>query len=267
MAVTTTSTSGYAPVNGLQMYYEMHGFGQPTVLIHGAFSAIGTSFGAVLPTLAAGRQVIGVELQGHGRTADVDRPFNLGQFADDVAALLEHLGVQQADVVGYSIGAAVAIELGLRHPRLVRKLVLISGSYNRAGLHPGLLEGIEMLQPEMMVGSPWHDEYLRIAPHPEAFPLLVDKIKALDRNLPDIPEATMRTIEAPLLLIVGDSDIVRPEHAVEMFRLYGGGVAGDNVGLPKSQLAILPGTTHVTIVSRGEWLSSMIAEFLDKAQP
>jgi pimeloyl-ACP methyl ester carboxylesterase len=259
------STGHYAPVNGLQMYYEIHGSGQPLVLIHGAFSAIGSSFGQVLPALAQSRQVIAVELQAHGHTADIDRPLSMEQMADDVAALLRYLQIEQADVFGYSIGAGVALHSALRHPQLVRKLVLASVTYSNAGFHPGLLAGIEQIQPEMMMGTPWQQEYAQIAPHPEDFPKLVEKIKYLDLHVRDLSTDEVKSIAAPMLLIIGDSDIIRPEHAVEMFRLLGGGVSGDSVGMPKSQLAILPGTSHVTLVDRAELLLPMVTAFLDKA--
>ncbi|MGA7733312.1 MAG: alpha/beta hydrolase [Chloroflexia bacterium] len=257
----------YAPVNGLQMYYEVHGEGQPLVLLHGAFSAIGTSFGKVLPGLASSRQVIGVELQAHGRTADIDRPLSLEQMADDVAALLQHLKIESADLFGYSMGAAVALHVAIRHPRVVRKLVFASATYNLAGVHPGLMEGLGEMTPEMMFGSPWHDEYLRIAPDPDHFATLFAKKTQMDRGIEDVPAETVAAIKAPILIVIGDSDLVRPEHAVEMFRLLGGGVFGDMVPLPNSQLAILPGTTHVTLLGRADWLVSMVTEFLDAPMP
>ncbi len=257
----------YAPINGLQMYYEIHGTGQPLVLLHGAFSAIGTSFGKILPGLAKTRQVIAVELQGHGHTADIDRPMTLEQNADDVAALLQYLKIDKADLFGYSMGAAVALHFALRHPNALRKLVFMSATFNLAGVHPGLMEGLGEMKPEQMIGSPFHDEYMRIAPHPEHFNRLFAKKTAMDRQTKDIPAEAIRAIQAPTLLIIGDSDLVRPEHAVEMFRLLGGGVFGDVAGLPKSQLAVLPGTTHVSIASRADWLVPMITEFLDKPMP
>lgn len=254
----------YVNVNGLDMYYEMHGEGQPLVLLHGAFSAIGTSFGKILPGLATSRQVIAFELQGHGHTADIDRPLSGEGMADDVAAALQALDIQQADVFGYSMGSDVALHLVIRHPDLVRKLVLASATYTLSGVHPGLMEGLSEMKPEMMFGSPWHEEYLRIAPRPEDFNRLFAKKTEMDRQLQDIPAEAIRAIKAPTLLIIGDSDLVRPEHAVEMFRLLGGGVFGDTpAGLPNSQLAVLPGTSHVTIVDRADWLVSMIDAFLD----
>jgi len=263
----TQVESGYAPVNGLEMYYEIHGSGRPLVLLHGALSAIGTSFGQVLPELAKTRQVIAVELQAHGHTADVDRPLTVEQLAEDTAALLRHLGIGQADLFGYSLGAAVALQVALQHPELVRKLVVMSLTYNRDGFHPGLLEGIDNLKPEDLDGSPFQREYASIAPNPDDWPTLISKNKQLDHEFPGWPAEAVRSLQAPTLLVIGDSDIVRPEHAVEIFRLLGGGVAGDVAGLPRSQLAILPGTTHITVAYRGEWLASMINEFLDAPAP
>ncbi len=262
------STHGYASVNGLRMYYEIHGKGQPLVLLHGAFSAIGTSFAKILPGLAKTRQVIAFELQAHGRTADIDRPLSLEGMADDVAAALPQLGIEQADIFGFSMGAGVALHLVIRHPEVVRKLVLASVTYTMSGIHPGLMDGLAEMKPEMMFGSPWHDEYTRIAPHPENFTTLFAKKTQMDRQTKDFPAETIRSIKAPTLLVIGDSDLVRPEHAVEMFRLLGGGVFGDTpAGLPNSQLAVLPGTSHVTVVDRVDWLVSMIEAFLDTPMP
>ena len=260
--------TGYAPVHGLEMYYEIHGTGQPLVLLHGAFSAIGTSFGALLPELARTRQVIAFELQAHGRTADIDRPLSIEQMADDVAAALRHLGIESADIFGYSMGASVALHVVIRHPDAVRKLVLASVSYTLSGIHSGLMEGLAEMKPEMMFGSPWHEEYMQIAPHPENFATLFAKKTEMDRGIQDIPAETIQAIQSPTLLIIGDSDLVRPEHAVEMFRLLGGGVFGDTpAGLPDSQLAILPGTSHVTVVDQADLLLSMIPAFLDAPMP
>jgi pimeloyl-ACP methyl ester carboxylesterase len=263
METTGEFTSGYVPVNGLNMYYEIHGTGQPLVLLHGAFSAIGTSFGALLPGLARSRQVIGLELQAHGRTADIDRPLSLEQMADDTAAALQHLGIEQADLFGYSMGAAVALHVVIRHPDVVRKLVFMSATFNMGGIHPGLMEGLGEMKPEMMFGSPWHDEYVRLAPDPDHFAAFFAKKTEMDRNTKDVPAEAVAAIKAPTLILIGDSDLVRPEHAVEMFRLLGGGVFGDVAGLPDSQLAILPGTTHVSIASRADLLLAIIPPFLD----
>jgi pimeloyl-ACP methyl ester carboxylesterase len=261
--MTTSMSTGYAPVNGLQMYYEVHGTGVPLVLLHGALSATGTSFGPMVAELAKTRQVIAIEQQGHGHTADIDRPLSIAQMADDTAGLLAHLGIRNADVFGYSLGAGVAFDLAARYPELVRKQVLLSVSFNRSGFHPGLLEGIDMMTPDALAGSPFEAEYLEIAPNPADWATLVKKIVALDREVPDTAPDAVAAVTAPALLIIGDSDIITPEHIVEMFRLLGGGVMGDAVGLPKSQLAIIPGATHVSVVSKTDALMAIIPPFLD----
>jgi pimeloyl-ACP methyl ester carboxylesterase len=265
---STPVESGYVPVNGLEMYYEIHGSGRPLVLLHGNLSTISTSFGKVLPRLASTRRIIAVEQQGHGHTADIDRPFSIEQWAQDTTALLRHLGIEQADFFGYSSGGAVALEIALRSPAQVRKLIWAGGtSYRRDGLYPELLKASEAMKPEDLDGSPFQQEYASIAPHPEHWHRLVAKITDLDRVTLGWPRDAIQSVRAPTLLIIGDSDIVRPEHVVEMFRLLGGGVVGDLVGLPRSQLAVLPGTTHVTLADRAQWLTSMITEFLDAPMP
>jgi pimeloyl-ACP methyl ester carboxylesterase len=265
---STSVESGYVPVNGLEMYYEMHGSGRSLVVLHGNLSTISTSFGKVLPRLASTRRIIAVEQQGHGHTADIDRPFSIGQWAQDTTLLLRHLGIEQTDFFGYSSGGAVALQIALRSPALVRKLVWAGGtSYRRDGLYPELLKASEAMQPEDLDGSPFQQAYESCAPHPEQWHRLVAKIADLDRANFGWPREAMASVKAPTLLIIGDSDIVRPEHVVEMFRLLGGGVVGDLVGLPRSQLAVLPGTTHLTLADRDEWLASMITQFLDAPMP
>lgn len=260
--------SGYAPVHGLQMYFEIYGSGRPLVLLHGNLSTIGTSFGNMLPALAAARRVIAVEQQGHGHTMDIDRPFSIGQWAEDTSALLNHLKIEQADFFGYSSGGAVALEIALRSPALVRKLVWAGGtSYRRDGLYPEFLTAGTDMKPEDLDGSPFQQAYTHVAPHPEHWHQLVAKTADLDRSLVGWPSEIIASLKPPAMLIIGDSDIVRPEHVMEMFRLLGGGVAGDLVGLPRSQLAVLPGTTHVALVDRAQWLTSMVLAFLDGPMP
>jgi pimeloyl-ACP methyl ester carboxylesterase len=261
----------YAEVNGLRMYYEIHGTGRPLVLLHGAYMTI-EAMGEILPRLAETRQVIAVELQGHGRTADVDRELSYEAMADDVAALLRHLGIEEADVFGFSMGGGVALQVAIRHPEVVRKLVVASASHASDHMHAELLEMIPSITPEAFAGSPIEEAYLRTAPNPEDFPTLVAKLKRLDMEPFAWPPEDIRGIAAPTLLIVGDSDAIHPEHAVELFRLLGGGVMGDLAGLPKSRLAVLPGTTHFIppgsgVLDRADWLHSMIGEFLDAPVP
>jgi pimeloyl-ACP methyl ester carboxylesterase len=268
MNTQTTTKSGYASVNGLEMYYEIHGTGQPLVLLHGAFSATETSFGELIPSLAKTRQVISLEQQGHGHTADIDRPLTVEQMADDTAAALRQLGIENADFFGYSMGGGIALQLAIQYPDLVHKLVIASVAYNTDGFHPGHFDGMGAMQAEMLVGTPWHEEYLRIAPNPDDFPTLFAKVMEMTANhTPSFSAESIQQIKAPLLFIIGDSDIVRPEHAVELFRLLGGGVNGDVVGMPNSQLAVLPGTSHTMVPAQADLLAPMLTAFLDSPMP
>ena len=264
---STPDQTGYLPVNGLQMYYEIHGTGRPLVLLHGGLSAIEVDFSKVLPSVAETRQVIGIEQQAHGHTPDIDRPLIFEQMADDTAALLRHLKIEQADFFGFSDGGNVALGIAIRHPDLVRTFVVAGTNYNNDGLYSEVIAGIETLEPEDLAGSPFQEAYARIAPSPERWRTLVAKIKQQTLEFAGWPREAMRAIQAPALVVIGDADIVRPEHAAEMLRLLGGGVAGDVVGLPRSRLAVLPGTTHTTLMSRADWLLSMIREFLDAPTP
>jgi len=253
----------YAMVNGLRMYYEVRGRGGiPLVLMHGAFSNIATDFGKMIPTLAKNRMVIAIEAQGHGHTPDTDSALTYESMADRVAELLRQLRITRADFMGYSMGGGTAMYLAVRHPTLVRKFVYIGGaSYNPDGFYPQLMEGEAKMTAKDLAGTPWQKAYARIAPNPQDWPKLVEKIKQLDLNWKGLPDADLRAIKSPALLVVGDADVVKPEHVVQMLRLLGGGVPGDIVGLPRSQLAILPGTTHVTIITRTDWLLSMVTPF------
>jgi pimeloyl-ACP methyl ester carboxylesterase len=268
---TTNAQSGYAPVNDLSMYYEVHGSGPPLILLHGAYMTV-DMMGPLLSGLARTRQVIAPEQQGHGRTADVDRPITYEQMADDTAALLGHLEVDNADVVGYSMGGGIALQLALRHPALVRKLVVASASFRLDGMHAQALEMFPSITPELFAGSPIEEAYLRTAPNPGDFPKLVEKLTTLDSTPFAWPEEDIRAIAAPTLIVLGDSDGIRLEHAVELFRLRGGGVMGDLAGMPRSQLAVLPGTSHFVppgsgLLDRAEWLLAMIPPFLDAPTP
>jgi pimeloyl-ACP methyl ester carboxylesterase len=248
----------YAPVNGTDIYYEVHGgrtSGIPLVLLHGSLSTIDTSFGAVLPALAATRAVIAAEFRGHGHSPKGDRPLTHAQLADDTIELLRHLGIDQADLFGYSLGSAIAVETVLRQPALVRKLALASVCYHIDGFVPGVLDGIDTLDPADLAGTPWHQAYLATAPDADDWPSLVADTLQLDRNFTGWPAATIQSISAPTLIINGDADIVRPEHAIEMFRLLG----------PTAQVAVLPGTTHEGLVDRADLLLPIVTSFVDAA--
>ena len=270
MASTSVQT-GYAPVDDLRMYYEIHGSGRPLLLLHGAYQTIDT-IGPLLPGLAQTHKVIAFELQGHGRTADVDRPLSYERMADDTAAALRHLESERLDVLGYSLGGAVALLLAIRHPDLVRKLVVASTCFSTDGVYQEALDMFPTITPELFAGSPMEAEYLRLAPNPDDFPKLVEKITALDANSWGIAEDDLRGIAAPTMIVAGDSDIARHEHLIEFFRLRGGGVMGDLSGMPASQLAILPGTSHFIppghgLLDRSDWLLAMLPQFLDGPLP
>lgn len=188
----TEKTQGkYASVNGLNMYYEIHGTGRPLVLLHGALTTIDTSFGKVLPSLAKTRQVIAIEQQAHGRTADIDRPLSYEHMADDPAALLRHLKIEGAEIFGYSMGSGIALQIAIRHPDLIRKLALAAANYNREGYHPGIFEGIEKLKPEDLAGSPWQKAYAKTAPNPEHWrkSMLRDSKAFSGFSVNDVPKA------------------------------------------------------------------------------
>jgi pimeloyl-ACP methyl ester carboxylesterase len=248
--------SGYAPVNDLQMYYEIRGNASadqvPLVLLHGGGSTIKTSFADTVDLFAKSRQVIAVEQQGHGHTADIaDRPFTFEQSADDTAALLQFLKIDRADFAGYSNGGTIALHIAIRHPQIVRKIVSISGMYKRDACDQQFWEGFKHASVANMPAE-LKEAYRQTAPHPEQLQSFHDKSVQRMIDFKDIPDEQMRSIAAPALVIVGDADIVRPEHAVAMFRI-----------LPHAQLAILPGTDHMAIVHRSDWLVSMISAFLD----
>ena len=268
---TTDPQTGYAPVNGLEMYYETLGDGRPLVLLHGAYMTIDL-MGPLLPGLAESRQVVAVEQQGHGRTADVDRPITYEQMAEDTAALMRHLDLADADVLGYSMGGGIALELAIRHPDLVRRLVVASASYASDAMHPEALAMFPSITPELFAATPIEEAYLRLAPDPGGFPKLVEKMKELDTTDFALAEDDVRGIAAPTLIVLGDSDGVRLEHAVRFFKLLGGGVMGDLSGMPKSQLAVLPATAHFVppgfgLLDRSDWLLAMIPPFLDAPAP
>jgi len=261
----------YAPVNDLNLYYEVHGEGPPLILLHGAYMTA-EMMAPLTEGLAGTRQVIVPEMQAHGRTGDIDRPLTYEQMADDTAALIGRLGLEQADVVGYSMGGGAALQLAIRHPALVRRLVVISAGFRYDAMPPEAIAMFPSITPEMFAGSPMETEHQRLSPDPEGFPKLVEKLKTLDTTDFAWPEEEIRGISAPTLIVLGDSDGVRLEHAVEFFKLRGGGVMGDLSGLPESQLAVLPGTTHFVppgsgVLDRAEWLRAMIPPFLDPPAP
>ena len=255
--------TGYAQVNGIKMYYEVHGTGKPLVLLHGAFNSITTAFGQIIPALSKTRQVIAVELQGHGRTQDIDRPFSFESMADDVAALLKFLKTDSADIFGYSMGGGVAQQVAIRHPALVRRLIITSSVYKYEGWSPETRAILPMLTPEMFEPTPIKQEYDKLAPDPKHWKEFINKMKKFVTTTYDFGAERIKAIKSPTLIIIGDGDGVLPEHAVDMYRLRGGSYMVDFGPIHAAQLAILPGSSHISVMMQTDWLVSMVVPFLD----
>jgi pimeloyl-ACP methyl ester carboxylesterase len=255
----------YAEVNGINLYFETHGAGRPLVLLHGGLGS-GEMFGASLPAFAENHQVILVDLQGHGRTADVDRPFDYALMADDVAALIDHLGLDRPDVVGFSLGGGVGLHLASRHPGKVGRLVATSAGIRRTAFYPDLLEQqaqVNAAAVEFMKETPMYELYQRVAPRPEDFPRLLDKIgEAMQRDFDFTDE--VRGLQVPTLIMGADADMVPPSHFAEIFALLDGGQRDGGwmrEGRPKGghALAILPGTTHYDIIDSPLFATTALA--------
>ena len=259
-------TTGYASVNGLRMYYEMQGSGQPLILLHGGVGAT-QMFNELLKMLADGRQTVAVDLQGHGRTADIDRPLRYELMAEDIAGLIAHLELGTVDVLGYSLGGGVALRFAIQHPALVRKLVLVSTPCKREGWYPEVLAAMSSSGPgsaEAMKTTPMYEMYSRLAPKVEDWPVLHTKLGEMLRRDYDW-SAAVANMKVPTMLALGDADSVSTAHAVEFFGLLGGGkkdAGWDRSGMSKSRLAILPGVTHYDIFT-SPTLASIVRRFLD----
>ena len=263
---STTTIGQYAEVNGINLYYEIHGTGRPTVLLHGGLGAI-EMFGASLQAFAEGRQVIALDLQGHGRTVDIDRPLDVRFMADDVAALIEYLDLDRPDIVGFSLGGGVALQTAIRHPQLVGKIVVISTPFRRNAFYPEILAQQAFVSGQMaeaMKPTPMYQLYAAIAPNVDDFPKLLDKIGEAMKVDFDFSKE-IAALKTTTMVVAADADIFPPAHAVEMFELLGGGLRDggwDGSGKPKSRLAILPGLTHYTIFTDPALVATVIP-FLD----
>ena len=268
MAATTLPETGLAPVNGIELAYQIHGSGKPLVLIHGGFGSV-EMFGPNVAALAAGRQVIGVDLQSHGRTPAVDRPMRFETMADDIAALIRYLGHDQADVLGFSLGGGVALRTAIQHPESVRRLIAVSAPIKRSGWHPEMVAGFDHMGPEVaepMKQTPMYQVYREVAPRVEDWPTLAAQLTALLKLDYDW-SAEVKGLPMPVLIVVGDADGLPPSHAVEFFELLGGGkrdAVWDRTGMTKHALAILPRVTHydMNVVPA---LAATVASFLDEA--
>jgi len=257
--------TGYAPVNGLKMYYEIRGQGEPVVLLHGAFMAISNNFhwAEWIGELSKTRKVIAIEMQGHGRTADTGRDFTYDNLADDVAALLDYLKIPSADVIGYSLGGGVAMNCAIRHPDKVRKVVSISAVFRQNGWTKEGLDAFPNLTAEAFKGTPIEADYKRLSPTPNEFPNFVKRVLSVDLKPHDFGADKLKATKAPMFFIHGDADGVRLDYIAEAFRLKGGEVHGDMRPRSASRLAILPDTTHVTLMNRRQTIVPMVNDFLD----
>ena len=269
MTNTTTPANsepvtGYVPVNGLDMYYEIHGSeGTPLLLLHGGLFNIDLQFGQVLPELAKNRRVIAVDFQAHGRTNDIDRPLTCAHLASDVEGVLEHLGISNADVFGFSVGGGVALHLAINSPELVRKVIVSSASYHPDGDRGENADAVDALTVDMIAGTPMEQDYMAKSPHPDRLQILLDKLAKIDEGFTGWSDDQIRNITAPTLITVGDCDMVKLDHAVNFLRLRGGDVNGDFVGVPQSQLAVFPGTTHFFGMARTNLVLDVVTTFLD----
>jgi pimeloyl-ACP methyl ester carboxylesterase len=258
----------YAEVNGIRLYFETHGAGRPVILLHGGLGS-GEMFGPVLPGLSERHQVIAVDLQGHGRTADIDRPLDIRLMADDIAALIDHLGLDRPDVVGYSLGGGVALQTAARHPAKVGRLVAASAHIRSDAIYPEMRaqQGqVNAAAAEFMKDTPMYQLYQRVAPHPEDFPQLLDKIGEAMAQPFDFTD-DVRGLQVPALIVAADADMAPPSHYVEVFALLDGGLRDGGwmgEGRPKGHhaLAILPGLTHYNIFSSPLFAAVTLA-FLD----
>ena len=262
----STPVGDRVAVNGMEMYYEVSGSGDPLVVLHGAYMNI-PAMGEIIPRLAETHTVYALEFQGHGRTNDIDRPITYPNLADDVADFMDAVGLEKADVFGYSMGAAAALKLAIDHPEKVDQLIVASVSYDMAGSQPEFLQMIPTMVPEMFVGTPMEDAWKELAPNPDGFRPFVERMIALEHE-PMAWEADVKALKTPTLIIAGDADMMELDHLVSLFHLLGGGDPGD-MGKPlsASRLAILPATAHTAVIDQVDLLLGFINPFLAGETP
>ncbi|MDM1295653.1 alpha/beta hydrolase [Sphingobacterium sp. N143] len=253
------SNSGYAPVNGINIYYEVHGEGQPIILLHGAFMTIGTNWGQLIPELSKTRKVIAIELQGHGHTAFSVRKFDHTTFAKDVDALMGYLNVESSDIVGYSFGASIAYKFAILYPKRLKKLVIISGVYKSTGWLPQINDAFKGMKPEFFTNSPMQVAYDAVAPDTTKWASFLKQMIALAGKSFDFGDANISKIAAPVLIISGDNDGMDKMELIKTYQFLGGGIAADFGKMPKSQLAVVPGQSHVSLMTQ----TSILLDYLD----
>jgi pimeloyl-ACP methyl ester carboxylesterase len=254
--------SGYVPVNGLKVYYEVYGEGRPIVLLHGAFMTIEGNWGQLIPELSKTRKVIAIELQGHGHTPYSDRKLNFATLASDVEGVMAHLKVDSADVAGYSFGGEVAYQLAIQSPKRVTKLVIISSTYKTTGWLPQIAVAFKNMKPEYLTNTPMHAAYDAVAPDKTKWTAFLEQMFAFARVPFDLGEANVAKITAPVLLISGDNDGLDKVELMKTYQLLGGGVAADMAPMPKSRLAVVPGQSHVGLMMQTQTILGYLNGFL-----
>lgn len=257
--------SGYAAVNGIKLYYEVYGEGDPIVLLHGSFMTINMNWGQLIPELAKTRKVIALEMQGHGHTAHSERQITYSTLATDVAGVMKHLKIDNADILGYSFGGAIAYQLAIQNPELVKKLIIISATYKSEGWQPEVRNVLQTMQPEFLDNTPLKTEYISVAPDTSNWHKFTGNMIKFNNTSYNLGEENIKSIKAPVLLIMGDNDGIDKTILVNTYQLLGGCVFGDMAGLPQSQLAIIPGKTHVSLMMDTEIILSTINSFLKEA--
>jgi len=256
------TASGYAPVNGIKVYYEVYGEGRPIVLLHGAFMTIEANWGQIIPELAKTRKVIAIEMQGHGHTAYSDRKLDLATLASDVVGVMDFLKVDSADIVGYSMGGSVAYQLTIQNPKRVKKLVIISSTYKSAGWLPVVTNGFKGLKPEMFANSPMRAAYDAIAPDNTKWINFIAQMLAFVATPFNMGDSNIAKIASPVLIISGDNDGLDKIELMKTYQLLGGGVSADMGPMPKSHLAIVPSQGHVGLMMQTNTILGYLDGFL-----
>jgi pimeloyl-ACP methyl ester carboxylesterase len=258
----TPASSGYAPVNGSKVYYEVYGAGDPIVLLHGAYMTINSNWGELIPVLSKTRKVIALELDGHGHTPLSQRPCSYQTLASDVAVVLKHLKIDSADILGFSYGGTVAFQFAIQQPAMTRKLIVISSTYKSEGWLGIMYTMLTGLKPDAFDNTPIRSEYIKVAPDTSNWHKFIAKMLKFSAEKFNLGDDKIKNIKAPVLLIMGDNDGTDKKVVAETYSLLGGNVFGDVVGIPKSQLAILPAKGHGTLMMDTQAIAANVGAFL-----